>query len=99
MNRIIIIGNGFDLAHGLPTSYESFIKWYQNEWVKKLKNCYENKSSDELCEFQIFQYDWDNFFRFYHYENISWKELIKTINDSPQLLSFKSSRFLKAILK
>ena len=24
-NRIIIIGNGFDLAHGLPTSYRSFI--------------------------------------------------------------------------
>lgn len=25
MNRIILIGNGFDLAHGLPTSYADFI--------------------------------------------------------------------------
>lgn len=25
MNRLIIIGNGFDLAHGLPTSYKHFI--------------------------------------------------------------------------
>ncbi|MFT5253280.1 MAG: hypothetical protein ACI87N_002310 [Flavobacteriales bacterium] len=25
MNRLVIIGNGFDLAHGLPTSYENFI--------------------------------------------------------------------------
>lgn len=25
MNRLVIIGNGFDLAHGLPTSYKHFI--------------------------------------------------------------------------
>jgi len=28
MNRLIIIGNGFDLAHGLKTSYQDFIKWF-----------------------------------------------------------------------
>lgn len=28
MNRLIIIGNGFDLAHGLPTSYKDFIDDY-----------------------------------------------------------------------
>ncbi len=28
MNRLVIIGNGFDLAHGLKTSYKDFIKWY-----------------------------------------------------------------------
>jgi hypothetical protein len=28
MNRIVIIGNGFDLAHGLPTRYEDFIVDY-----------------------------------------------------------------------
>ena len=99
MNRIIIIGNGFDLAHGLKTKYEDFIDWYQKEWVEKLKNCYNDNASDELCEFKIFQYDWDNFFRFYHCENISWDELIETINDNPQLLSFTSSRFLEAITK
>ncbi|MDQ1160639.1 hypothetical protein QE422_001007 [Chryseobacterium sp. SORGH_AS 447] len=27
MNRLIIIGNGFDLAHSLPTSYSSFINF------------------------------------------------------------------------
>lgn len=27
MNRLVIIGNGFDLAHGLPTSYKSFLDW------------------------------------------------------------------------
>lgn len=28
MNRLVIIGNGFDLAHGLPTSYGHFIDDY-----------------------------------------------------------------------
>lgn len=28
MNRLVIIGNGFDLAHGLPTKYSDFIEDY-----------------------------------------------------------------------
>jgi hypothetical protein len=32
MNRIILIGNGFDLAHCLPTSYKDFI---DNYWERK----------------------------------------------------------------
>jgi len=28
MNRLILLGNGFDLAHGLKTDYNSFILWY-----------------------------------------------------------------------
>src|SRR5690606_6370022 len=28
MNKLILIGNGFDLAHGLKTSYKDFIFWY-----------------------------------------------------------------------
>ena len=35
MNRIILIGNGFDLAHGLPTSYTDFIRGYYT--IQKLK--------------------------------------------------------------
>ena len=30
INRIILIGNGFDLAHGLRTSYRDFINWLWN---------------------------------------------------------------------
>ena len=25
--NILVIGNGFDLAHGLPTKYIDFLKW------------------------------------------------------------------------
>ena len=28
LNRLVLIGNGFDLAHGLKTSYKNFIDWY-----------------------------------------------------------------------
>ncbi len=35
MNRLIIIGNGFDLAHGLPTSYCDFIN---NFWERVSSN-------------------------------------------------------------
>ena len=34
MNRIILIGNGFDLAHGLDTSYKHFI----NDFCEQLKS-------------------------------------------------------------
>lgn len=36
MNKLIIIGNGFDLHHGLPTDYGSFIKWHL---IKVLTSC------------------------------------------------------------
>lgn len=31
MNRLILLDNGFDLAHGLKTSYKDFIFWYLDE--------------------------------------------------------------------
>ncbi|GHU57377.1 hypothetical protein FACS189411_10890 [Bacteroidia bacterium] len=34
MNRIILIGNGFDLAHGLKTSYKDFIKEFWEQQVE-----------------------------------------------------------------
>jgi len=37
MNRIILIGNGFDLAHGIKTSYKDFIDWFWEETTKKIK--------------------------------------------------------------
>jgi len=37
MNRIILIGNGFDLAHNLPTKYENFIDDFWSNKVKAIK--------------------------------------------------------------
>ena len=38
MNRLILIGNGFDLAQGLKTKYEHFINDY---WDKKVEALHE----------------------------------------------------------
>ncbi|AOZ99307.1 AbiH family protein [Flavobacterium commune] len=44
MNRLVIIGNGFDLAHGLPTSYRDFI----NDYWRGIKDSNHN---DEFTSF------------------------------------------------
>ncbi len=41
MNRIVLIGNGFDLAHGLKTSYKDFIEWY---WEQRVLSFIDNKT-------------------------------------------------------
>ena len=52
MNRIILIGNGFDLAHGLPTSYKDFIQGY---WIFQRRRLLEDTSdpTDGLCCIKI----------------------------------------------
>ena len=50
MNRIIIAGNGFDLAHGLKTKYEAFINWYWGRWLKLLYSSTNQIEKDELFE-------------------------------------------------
>lgn len=52
MNRLVIIGNGFDLAHGLKTSYNDFIRWYLDSFIKHF---FENELleyNDELLFFR-----------------------------------------------
>ncbi len=52
MNRLVLIGNGFDLAHGLKTSYADFIDWYYDKRIKEMWSTYEKISSDDLCTFR-----------------------------------------------
>jgi len=33
INRLILVGNGFDLAHGLKTSYKDFIEDYLSKAI------------------------------------------------------------------
>lgn len=53
MNRIILIGNGFDLAHSLPTRYEDFIYWYWGQWGQKLRSCSDKVVQDPFCSFVL----------------------------------------------
>ena len=53
MNRIILIGNGFDLAHGLSTKYEDFINWYWEQWGLRLLSSSKKEEEDGLCSFRL----------------------------------------------
>lgn len=53
MNRLILIGNGFDLAHGLKTSYADFINWYWGQRMLSFNDAHGYVSEDELCRFTI----------------------------------------------
>lgn len=53
MNRLIIIGNGFDIAHKLKTKYGEFIKYY---WSQIKNGTYK----DNFFEFKISGYSLKN---------------------------------------
>ena len=55
MNRLVIIGNGFDMAHGLKTSYKDFINWYWDKRIEGLIGVQSNVSEDCLCKLTIIQ--------------------------------------------
>ena len=89
MNRIVLIGNGFDLAHGLPTRYEDFINWYWEKRVDSFTGNLTSISEDYLCSIKITS---DNYNRCWNvfafclpkfFNKPSGKEIIDSIaNDS-----------------
>lgn len=50
MNRLVIIGNGFDLAHGLKTSYADFLEWYKKDKISKL---HINENDYGFCTLEV----------------------------------------------
>jgi len=52
MNRIILIGNGFDLAHGMKTSYNHFFKDYWKNIIAKLQNAAANNITSQGISFE-----------------------------------------------
>jgi len=104
MNRIIIIGNGFDLAHGLKTRYEDFINWYWELWTKKLTIHHSKEASDELCKFIASgQHDWSPILYplspFYSLCDDIGKQFIRHIKNNPHDYKYTQSRFLERITK
>lgn len=51
MNRLILIGNGFDLAHNLKTGYENFLHWYLENVIKDFYS--KRHYQDLLIELQF----------------------------------------------
>ena len=105
MNRIILIGNGFDLAHGLRTSYADFIDYYWEDWGKRLQGSYLGDDlTDKLCTISQKGESLPWFWRFpsmdlQQRKKISPKEAIEMAKNSPDVISIKKSPFFKDIEK
>lgn len=98
MNKLIIIGNGFDLAHGLPTSYKDFMNWYFEQWRERLMKSHKRIERDELCTFWIKQHtSWRDSF-YYNNLHVDGLTFIKRINDSKKSYKITLSPFLSKIL-
>lgn len=63
MNRIILIGNGFDLAHGLKTGYTDFIDKYWTDFMSKACDGYLQSLEQQSCMIHLNPYE-DNFASF-----------------------------------
>ena len=101
MNRIILIGNGFDLAHGLPTSYRNFMEAYLDELRRELLFSFTRIVSDKLCKFSLktpISSTWYNFF--YGKVDrlkISFEELVQMLAENPELFEIKFTPFMEKI--
>lgn len=56
MNDLYLIGNGFDLAHGLETSYQHFLLWYLKNSIQECNS--SNEFSDKLISLKRDHYVW-----------------------------------------
>ena len=46
INRLILIGDGFDLAHGLETSFNNFINYCAFEMLNVISEKYKKRNID-----------------------------------------------------
>lgn len=111
MNRLVIIGNGFDLAHGLKTSYANFIEWYWKQRLSGLNTELQNISSDVLCSMEILpgsgHKSWKeySFLESYFREQICSEEplaawnFINNLRNKPYYFKISLSLFLQNISK
>lgn len=66
MNRLVLIGNGFDCAHNLPTRYRDFFYWYWENRFNCIYNERTNTSEDILCSITTLKYESWYMFIFYN---------------------------------
>lgn len=103
MNRIILIGNGFDLAHGLKTNYADFIEWYWEYRVYGFNGNLNYISEDPLCRIEIKDHFecWNVFaFSLPRYVNkMAGKDVIQSIIDTPSRFKVEFCPFFGKIIK
>lgn len=111
MNRLVIIGNGFDLAHGLKTSYMDFINWYWEQRLDALLTELTAVTKDCLFKLEIINTN-DNPNWFYYFHNNSsyrdkitgkWKkipfDILSDLKENTVNFSVTYSSFFETILQ
>lgn len=82
-SNLFIIGNGFDLAHGMPTGYGDFRRWLLQDnrfdVIHELQSAYPAKINEDYllwCDFEkaLGEYDLDTVI------NWSWENLYLTVD-------------------
>lgn len=100
INRIILAGNGFDIAHDLPTKYKNFIEWYWEKWKICLLRSENKVEDDGLFSFRLKDdvnlASW-NLVWLYHYQipfffsnNVEKPDIVKLVRTDTQVCDFKS---------
>jgi hypothetical protein len=91
MNKLILIGNGFDLAHGLKTSYNDFMLWLINKNYK-LYNSSLSSGSYFNCDLMGFAGGFNPGMHFISIEDFHHKKERYNIN-----IQYKN-KFLESIM-
>lgn len=102
MNRLVLIGNGFDIAHGLHTSYPDFLRWYWKQRMDDLCKTESKISCDNLCELKLYSHSryssWaDLIERNITFQNMTWEERLDYIKRSTDECKYNPSALLKRI--
>ena len=114
LNRFFLIGNGFDINHGLQTSYKHFLTDYVTKSVKKASVATNNIYEDDSFQIEVWnQSRLDNHAKlFLHLEMCLKKENISDFirdkdyvwpkrpeNTHPPLIIRPKNNFIKEILR
>ena len=109
MNRLVIIGNGFDMAHGLKTSYMDFINWYWDKRIDAFAGNTTKVSEDCLCKLTIKDGTYVNCWNVFTFEQSYFRdiignricsgyEVIKELKKHPEAFSIDYSPFFDMIM-
>ena len=110
MNRLVLIGNGFDMAHGLKTSYMDFINWYWDKRIDAFVGNTTKISKDCLCRliinadanlscWNVFAFENSYFRDIQGDRKYSGYDIIKEMQDNPNIFSIDFTPFFRTILK
>ena len=98
-NEIIILGNGFDLAHGLKTSYFDFAEWLKENISKSIMNIFLNNDENNIVKQEILE-NFKNTQSWYIHYNLKKLDYALKLKDSTILLEeIKTNpQFLKKVI-